>query len=174
MTLSNQKPAMNKALFLDRDGIINVDRGYIYRSEDFEFTEGIFDLCRLAKDKGYIIVVVTNQSGIERGFFSTQDYESLTAHMLKEFERNGVTIDDVFVCPFLEHADRKPAPGMLIKARRKHDIDMSASLMVGDKPSDIEAARAAGVGKLALLSHKPSSDSSVLIVRNLKEVEVLL
>lgn len=165
---------MTKALFLDRDGIINVDRGYVYRAEDFEFTEGIFDLCRLAKDRGYIIVVVTNQSGIERGYFSTQDYETLTAHMLREFARNNVTIDDVFFCPFLEHADRKPAPGMFIKARIRHDIDMAASLMVGDKPSDAAAARAAGVGKLVLLGRKPSGDDSVLFVSNLKEVEDLL
>lgn len=166
---------MRKALFLDRDGIINVDCGYVCRAEDFEFTDGIFELCRTAKSRGYIIVVVTNQSGIERGFFSTQDFEKLTCHMLKEFARNGVVIDDVFFCPFLEHSDRKPNPGMFIKARRKHDIDMPRSLMLGDKPSDAAAARAAGVGKAVLLGqHGLSQDKAVLSVTNLKEVEELL
>lgn len=143
---------MNKALFLDRDGTINVDSGYVYRIEDFQFLDGIFELCRLAQAKGYLLIVITNQSGIERGYYSEADFQLLNSHMVQEFAKAGIKIDDVFFCPSLTGEDRKPEPGMFLKAQLKHDIDMARSASLGDKPRDIEAAQRAGVGVNILFS----------------------
>ena len=137
---------MNKALFLDRDGTINVDTGYVHDPEHFVFIDGIFDFCREAQSKGYLVIVITNQSGIERGFFTDADYERTTQFMIDEFERHGVTITDVLHCPSLSGPDRKPAPGLFLKARDIHNIDMPQSVNVGDKERDMQAGHAAGVG----------------------------
>lgn len=137
---------MNKALFLDRDGTINVDTGYVHKPEHFIFIDGIFDFCREAQSNGYLVIVITSQSGIERGYFTEADYERTTKFMVEEFAHHGVTITDVLHCPSLSGPDRKPAPGLFLKARDKHDIDMSLSVNVGDRERDLEAGRAAGVG----------------------------
>lgn len=136
-----------KALFLDRDGTINVDKHYVYQIKDFEFINGIFELCRKAIQKGYLIIIVTNQSGIARGYYKKEDYEILTNYMLSEFQKENIKITDVFYCPELESQDRKPNPGMFLKAQKKYNIDMSASISLGDKGRDIEAAQNAGVNK---------------------------
>lgn len=138
---------MVKALFLDRDGTINIDYGYVFQPEKFEFINGIFELCRKAQEKGYLIIVITNQSGIARGYFSEQDFTKLNSYMLAEFAKNGINITDVFYCPELSGNDRKPNCGMFIKARDKYGIDMVQSVSVGDKERDIEAAQKAGCGK---------------------------
>lgn len=143
---------MPKALFLDRDGVINYDFGYVYKISDFKFINGIFDLCKAALKNGYQIIVITNQSGIERGYFCTAEFEQVNQYMLDEFLKNGTPVTDVFYCPFLHHQDRKPSPAMFIKARDKYNIDMSASVSIGDKLRDIQAGYAAGVGKNYLFS----------------------
>ena len=137
---------MTKALFLDRDGTINVDYGYVYEPERFVFIDGVFDFCRIAQEKGYLIIVVTNQSGIERGYFTEADFASITKYMVERFAAAGVTITDVFHCPSLEGPDRKPEPGMFLKAKAKYDIDMALSVNIGDRDRDIDAGRCAGVG----------------------------
>ncbi len=137
---------MAKALFLDRDGTINVDHAYVHTKEAFDFIDGVFDFCRRAQQKGYLIIVVTNQSGIARGYYTEDDYQALTGWMIAEFARHGVTITDVFHCPELSGPDRKPAPGMFLKARDKYAIDMASSVSLGDKPRDVEAGERAGVG----------------------------
>lgn len=138
---------MTRALFLDRDGTINVDYGYVFRIRDFDFIPGIFDLCRTAVDRGYKIIVVTNQSGIARGYFDADDYLRLTEYMCDEFAYRGINITDVLHCPELSGPYRKPAPGMFLAAAQKHGIDMPASISVGDSQRDIDAAIAAGVGR---------------------------
>lgn len=138
---------MNKALFLDRDGTINVDYGYVWRIRDFDFIPGIFELCRVAAARGYKIIVITNQSGIARGYFDNDDYLRLTGYMCDEFACRGIEITDVFYCPELAGPNRKPNPGMFLAAAQKHGIDMAASISLGDKPRDLDAARAAGVGR---------------------------
>ena len=143
---------MNKALFLDRDGTINVDYGYVHEPERFVFINGVFDFCLEAQKRGFLIIVLTNQSGIERGYFTEEDYELTTSHMVSEFARHGVTITDILHCPSLTGPDRKPAPGLFLKARDKHDIDMSSSINIGDKDRDIQAGIAAGVGVNILFS----------------------
>ena len=145
------------ALFLDRDGVLNIDHGYIFQAEDFEPIEGIFDALRLAAASGYALVVVTNQSGIGRGYFTQQEYETLEAHIQALFAANGVNLTAAYHCPHPPEAGcdcRKPKPGMILKAAREHDIDLSRSAMIGDKPSDIEAAKAAGIKKAILFDSK--------------------
>lgn len=143
---------MRKALFLDRDGVINVDAGYVHVPQDFVFIDGIFDFCQLAAANGYLIIVVTNQSGIGRGLFTEEEYQQTNTYMIEEFKRRGVEISDVFHCPDLESEDRKPSPGMFFKAKRKWDLDMAGSISVGDRDRDIQAGVLAGVGKNLLFT----------------------
>ena len=152
---------MNKALFLDRDGVINVEREYVHRREDFCFQEGIFELCRAAQDAGYLLIVVTNQAGIGRGYFSEDTFLELTEWMISRFADQAVSVARVYYCPYhpifgigrykVDSPDRKPKPGMLLRARSDFDLDLSSSILVGDTLSDIEAAIAAGVGTQILL-----------------------
>ncbi|MBF0260917.1 MAG: HAD family hydrolase [Magnetococcales bacterium] len=156
-----------RALFLDRDGVINVDHGYVHRVEQFEFIEGIFDLIRAAGRLGYRVVVVTNQSGIARGYYTEHQFHALTDWMRAAFEREGGRIDAVYFSPFhptkgigpyrREDPSRKPGPGMILQAARELDLDLAGSLLVGDRLSDIQAAVAAGVGRALLLVRPPES-----------------
>jgi len=139
--------SVTKALFLDRDGVVNVDTGYVHRVEDFVLVDGVLDFCRTAVAKGYLLIVVTNQSGIARGLFTEDDFADVTAHMRRLFDEAGCPLTDVFHCPDLEGPDRKPAPGMFLKARDKWEIDLAASVSVGDSPRDLAAGEAAGVGR---------------------------
>ncbi len=143
---------MVKALFLDRDGTINIDRGYVHCREDFVFINGVFDFCRNAQDKGYLIIIITNQSGIARGYYTEADYNSLTTWMLEEFSKRNVRITDIFHCPDLSGPNRKPEPGMFLSARDKYGIDMANSIAIGDKHRDVEAGERAGVGKNILFT----------------------
>jgi D-glycero-D-manno-heptose 1,7-bisphosphate phosphatase len=157
-----------KALFLDRDGVINVEKNYVYRIEDFEFLPGIFELCSTARQLGFLLVVITNQAGIGRGYYSETDYQRLTGWMQDEFHAHGIEIDRVYHCPYhptagigeyrQESFDRKPNPGMILKARQELDLNLSQSVLIGDKNSDIEAGRAAGIGYLAKLTHTTQAD----------------
>lgn len=150
----------SKALFLDRDGVINREKHYLYRIQDFEFVDGIFDLCRAAVDHGFALIVVTNQAGIARGYYTETQFLELTDWMKQQFSRRDLPLTDVLYCPHhpryggaqycRECTCRKPQPGMLLKAAQKHQLDLSASLIVGDKASDIAAGRAAGVLSAAL------------------------
>lgn len=150
------------ALFLDRDGIINEEKGYAYRVEDFAFIDGIFDLCRNAMAKGMAIVVVTNQAGIGRGYYTEDQFMSLTGWMCQRFADEGVVIDGVYYCPFHpEHGvgkylcdsyDRKPNPGMILRARDELCLSLENSILIGDKASDMAAARSASVGKAILMA----------------------
>ncbi len=158
-----------KALFLDRDGTINIDDHYVHRKEDFRFLDGIFDLCREAIAHGYLIVVITNQSGIERGYFTDAQFHELTDWMIEAFRREGVEIADVLYCPSLEGEDRKPKPGLFLKAGEKFGIEMGASLSLGDKERDVEAGIAAGVGRNLLLSETPVKTKADAVVRTLRD-----
>ncbi|MBE6418199.1 MAG: HAD family hydrolase [Akkermansiaceae bacterium] len=141
-----------RALFLDRDGTINIDKHYVYRTQDFEWVPGIVELCRAAQSAGYDIVVVTNQSGIERGYFTEADYAAFTRYMCAQFAAQGVQLLDVLHCPYLQHPNRKPAPGLFLLAAERWGIDMAASASLGDKPRDVQAGIAAGVGRNYLLA----------------------
>lgn len=162
------------ALFLDRDGVINVDHGYVCRQESFDFIEGIFELVAAAHQQGYLVVVVTNQAGIGRGYYSEADFHALTDWMRGRFAEHDGYIDAVYFCPFhpehgvgeyrRESNCRKPAPGMLLQAGRELGIDFGRSILVGDKPSDMAAGRAAGVGTLLHFGGDEKGGSAMAIV----------
>jgi len=148
--------ALRKALFLDRDGVINVDHGYVRTPERTEFVEGIFELCRLATRRGYLVIVITNQAGIARGYYSEQDFLEYMEWMRGIFTEHGAQLDAVYYCPhhpvegvgkYLRDCTcRKPAPGMILAAQRDLNLDLARSIFVGDSPSDERAGEAAGVG----------------------------
>jgi D-glycero-D-manno-heptose 1,7-bisphosphate phosphatase len=152
---------LRKAAFLDRDGVINIDHGYTFKPEHFDFIDGVFDACRHLQNLGYLLIVVTNQSGIARGYYTEQDFAVLTSWMKQQFAAHGVKIDGVYYCPHhLEKGQvpynidcdcRKPNPGMLTQAIREFGIDPALSLMVGDKAADMQAAAAAGVAQKILV-----------------------
>ena len=139
-----------KTIFLDRDGVVNKEVGYLYRLSDFEFIDGIFDACLYFQKLGYEIVIVTNQSGIARGYYNENDYLKLTEWMLGQFNDNGINILDTFYCPHGPESTcncRKPKPGMLIEAKDKYNISMKDSWMIGDS----ESANLAGISKTILV-----------------------
>ncbi|WP_233828493.1 D-glycero-alpha-D-manno-heptose-1,7-bisphosphate 7-phosphatase [Paraburkholderia sp. ZP32-5] len=151
-----------KALFLDRDGVVNVDIGYLHTSDECVFNEDIFGLVRTANHAGYVVVLVTNQAGIGRGYFTVDQFHAFTDWMLDEFRCRHARIDRVYYCPHHPEfglgeyrqacACRKPQSGMFEQARVDFDLDMQGSLMVGDKPSDLQAAARAGVAQRFLLA----------------------
>ncbi len=151
-----------RALFLDRDGVINEEVGYLVRSADVRFVPGIFSLCRAAQRLGYMIVVVTNQSGIARGLYTELEFENLMTWMRSEFMNEQVLLNAVYHCPYhpeygvgvyrRDHGDRKPGPGMLLRAARDLGIELGGSVMVGDRCSDVAAANAAGLRNVFLLT----------------------
>lgn len=180
---------MQKSFFLDRDGVINVEKHYLYLSKDFEFVDGIFDLCHAAVQAGYCLIIVTNQSGIARGYYSEQQFHDLMSWVMNEFSKRNLTITDVFYCPHhrdhgkgkyrVECTCRKPQPQMLFDAAKKHDLNLSESIFVGDKLSDILAGKAACVGKTALVGtgHVVSEQAKIsadVFANSLKELKEIL
>ena len=172
------------ALFLDRDGVINVEKSYVHRIEDFEFMEGIFDLCRAAAERNMPVVVVTNQAGIGRGYYSEAQFLTLTAWMQARFEEERAPVAAVYFCPYhpkqgvgtyrKESFDRKPSPGMLLRAGDELRLDLGRSILIGDKASDIAAAKAAGIGLAVLLGADAGNSAPDKMVSSLHEACELL
>jgi D-glycero-D-manno-heptose 1,7-bisphosphate phosphatase len=162
--------ANRMAVFLDRDGVINKENGYVHTIDEFHFFDGVFDACREMSTAGYRLIIITNQAGIARGYYTEDDFHLLTKWMLNEFRKHGIQIDGVYHCPHhpvhgvgdnRRDCDcRKPAPGMMLRAAREHSLDLRHSILVGDKTTDIEAGRAAGIGCCVLLltGHRVSND----------------
>jgi len=143
-----------KVVFLDRDGVINKEVGYLHKIEDFEFIDGVFDACLYFQSLSYQIIIVTNQSGIERGYYSENDFHIVNNWMLEQFKDQEIDILDVFFCPHGPESNcdcRKPKPGMFNQANDKHDINIKNSWMIGDKEADIQAANAAGIQNTILV-----------------------
>lgn len=184
----NHKSLSNKALFLDRDGVINANHGYVSRIEEIDFLPGIFDLTKSAQNKGYQIIIVTNQSGIARHFYSAAQFHFLSRWIQHQFWQRGIKIRKTFHCPHhpsFSHrcSCRKPRIGMITKATRLFDIDLKKSIMIGDSLSDIACARSAGIGKAIYLNPTLNTFSGKLIkpsykpyfqARNLKSITKLL
>ena len=157
---------MVKAVFLDRDGVINLDKAYVHRWDDFEFLPGAVEAMRQLHRAGYILIVVTNQAGIARGYYTERQFEILTEAMIEHLAAAGVVITAVYHCPHHPAGTvpllsvvcdcRKPAPGMLLAAAREHGVDLAQSILVGDKASDLEAARAAGVCTAYMVQPDPA------------------
>ena len=138
--------ALRKALFLDRDGIINEDTAYPHTPDQIRFNEAVFPLCRKAQERGYLLVVITNQAGVAKGKFAETAVQSLHCWMAEEFRRRGIEIAAFYYCPHHPEAPitayrrtcdcRKPGPGMVVRAAKELGIDVRRSLVIGDKPSD--------------------------------------
>lgn len=145
----------NKAVFLDRDGVINVEKNYVHKIEDFEFMDGIFDLLRYFQEKGYLLIIITNQAGIGRGYYTEEQFHILNTWMLKKFEEENIHITKVYYCPHhpkygigdykKDSFDRKPNPGMILRAKSEFNIDLENCILIGDKESDIQAGLNAGI-----------------------------
>lgn len=152
---------VQRGLFLDRDGVVNREIGYLYKPSQVEFTAGIFDLCRYAQSRGYKLIIITNQSGIARQLYSEADFHALMRWMSGEFQREHIHVDGYYFCPHhpefgigpyrMECPDRKPQPGMILHASGDHGIDLRQSILVGDRCSDLQAGAAAGIPNLVLL-----------------------
>jgi D-glycero-D-manno-heptose 1,7-bisphosphate phosphatase len=159
--LDTNSEKLPRALFLDRDGVINEEIGYLFRPEEVRFVPGIVSLCQTARQLGYRIIVVTNQAGIARGYYSEDDFQQLMQWMQMELAREGVGFDAVYHCPFhpehgvgefrREHEDRKPGTGMLRRGAREFGVSLEASVMVGDRCTDVAAANAAGLRQAFLI-----------------------
>jgi D-glycero-D-manno-heptose 1,7-bisphosphate phosphatase len=146
---------LKQAVFLDRDGVINIDKGYVHKKADFDWMEGAIDTIRRFNELGYLVFVVTNQGGIARGLYTEQDVLELHDWLQNELNQQGAHIDQFYYCP--HHIDgvvpehsivcdcRKPEPGMILTAAKEWPVDLGCSVMIGDKPSDMAAAANAGV-----------------------------
>jgi len=141
------------AVFLDRDGTVNVEKNHLYLIEDWQWIPGAQDAIKLLRDSGYLVVIVSNQAGIARGYYASEDVSALHLHVQQELQQLGAGVDAYYWCP--HHPDfgsgcscRKPAPGMLLQAAQDLNIDLAASWMVGDKAIDVQAGLAAGVSSL--------------------------
>lgn len=180
-------PAARPALFLDRDGVINVDHAYVHKREHFDFIDGIFALVHAARARGCRVFVVTNQAGIARGYYGEAEFHALTDWMCARFAAEEAPIDRVYFCP--DHPEhgigaykrdtpmRKPGPGMILQAAREFAVDLRASLLVGDMDTDIAAGQAAGVGRLLQL--RPPGDerpvhAAATRIRRLAEAQAYL
>lgn len=164
---------IQKAVFLDRDGVINREVEYLSKISDFEFIPGVFQACHLFQNNGFKLIVITNQSGIARGYYTIEEFHILDRWMHKRFNEEGILISGTYFCPHHPSLGvetykkkclcRKPNPGMILRAVAEHKLDLSKSLLFGDKLSDIEAGKRAGVSNCALLkSGHIVSDDDIL------------
>ena len=172
-----------RALFLDRDGVVNEEVGYLHRAEEVRFVDGIFSLCRTAVGLGYKLIVVTNQAGIARGYYTEADFVALMEFMRGELREEGIELDAVYYCPFhpehgvgeykREHEDRKPGTGMLRRGVREFGVELSESVLVGDRCSDVAAANAAGLRQAFLIGETEAGvcGGEYVRVERLAEVE---
>ena len=178
----------HKALFLDRDGVINSDSGYVHTIEDFHFIDGIFELCQKAISSGYLIIIVTNQAGIGRGLYTLEDFNILTQWMCQTFLVNNVIITEVYYSPFhptcgigkykKDHETRKPKPGMILNAANKYNLNLKDSVLIGDSLTDIKAGQSAGIEKNIFFNQNNKSSFrkhlNCHFIENLEEAKCLL
>lgn len=158
----------NKAAFFDRDGVINEDHGFVSSWKDFEYKKNIKKYLRIIQDNGYLIFVVTNQSGIARGIYKESEFLSLTSSVEKDLKRSNIFVKETFYCP--HHPDgsikkysincncRKPKPGMILEAKEKYNLNLKDSVLFGDKFSDYDAAKSAGIGNIFIMNSKYTSN----------------
>jgi len=157
---------VQKAVFLDRDGVINIDKAYVFKIEDFEFCEGVFEALRHFQSLDYLLILVTNQSGIGRGYYTEEDFQTLTSWMCQELLHVNIQIDAIFHCPHAPEAHcecRKPKSGMFQEAIKEFEIDVNASWMIGDKKSDMEAALSAGIENTIFLGNALDTGSKYCV-----------
>jgi len=171
---------MNRALFLDRDGVINQEINYAHRPDQIVFVEGIFDLCQAAQQLGYVLIVVTNQAGIGRGYYTEDQFHHLTRWINAQFQDRGIVLHETYFCPDhpdhglgvykKESFDRKPHPGMILRGIEKYALSPAACVMIGDRETDMQAAHAAGIGtKLLLCPERPQQTAADVWITGLHQ-----
>ncbi|RXI30845.1 D-glycero-beta-D-manno-heptose-1,7-bisphosphate 7-phosphatase [Arcobacter defluvii] len=157
-------------MYLDRDGVINHDYGYVREIDKFHFIDGVFDACKHFINLGYEIIIITNQSGIGRGYYTKDDFFKLTQWMVEEFKKHGIDILNVYFCPHSpeENCDcRKPKIGMILQSQKDFEIDLINSWLIGDKITDIETAVNANISNNILISQKKDYPELLNIANNL-------
>ena len=168
---------MNKAFFLDRDGVINIDGNYVCEIDNFQFTKGLYKACKIIQSYGYKIIVITNQSGIGRGFYTKEQFFELNRWMLRSLQEEGIDVTDVYFCPHhptdalspynVDCECRKPKPGMILKAKEEHNIDLRQSVLVGDRLSDIASGKSAGIHSLYIVDKVSKAEVDCFTCSNL-------
>ena len=172
---------LDKVIFLDRDGVVNKETNYLYETTKFEFIDGVFEACSSFKALGYKIIIITNQSGIARGYYSNNDFKKLTEWMLEKFKDNNIDILDVLYCPHSPNSNclcRKPKPGLIFEAYKKFQINIKESWLIGDQETDIETARAAGINNTILVKSGHPVDelnsNASFILKSIKECTLII
>lgn len=182
--MEKQIPKLEKAVFLDRDGVLNLDKGYVFRTEDLEILPDVVTTLTELKKRGFLLIVVTNQSGVARGYYDLSSVHTFHKYLAAEIvAAGGPVIDGFYICP--HHPDgiispfntdcecRKPKPGMLLRAAAEHNIDLNSSWMIGDKDSDAECAEGAGVKSILVHSKNyRRSNSTAVQIKELKQALV--
>jgi len=158
----------NKAVFLDRDGVINIDKGYVFKINDFDFVDKIFKVLNYFKDD-YLLFIITNQSGVARGYYSEKDIKILHQWLTNNLAKKGISIQEIFYCPHHPKFDfecncRKPKPGMIINAKNKYNLDLNNSILIGDKSTDIESGKNAGILNLIKVEKNDLSNALNFII----------
>ena len=173
-----------KAIFLDRDGVINKEVSYLSNPNDFEFIEGSIEALKILKQKGFLIIIITNQAGIARGFFTEETLEAIHSKMIRILKQNNIELDDIYYCPhhpeFNGPCDcRKPNTGMLLKAQLEYNIDLTNSYIVGDTLNDIQTGKAARCKTVLVLTGYGNEEQKNIgtiipdmIFKNLKEFAI--
>lgn len=164
-------------LFFDRDGVVNTPtHGYITHWKDFAFQEGIVDILRLATERGYLKILITNQQGVAKGLMNEADLEEIHRRMQDELAKDDATFDAIYTAIGLagSDGDRKPSPAMICRAAAEHAVDLSRSWMIGDNDTDILAGNAAGVGTIRLTGHKPITEPATHTVDSMDALRRLL
>ena len=159
---------MNKALFLDRDGVIIQDTGFVHELESISFIDGIFDFCIRYQDRGFLIIVITNQSGVGRGYFPLRSVNLINDRIKQVFSEHGIHISRIYVCPHAPNEGcycRKPSPGLFLDAIADYGLDPSACVSIGDQTRDTEAAKKAGVGTIFELGGNVTIPSLLLSLK---------
>ncbi len=172
-----------RALFLDRDGVINCDVGYACRPDQIEFVPGIFEFCQQFQAAGYLLIVVTNQSGIGRGYYTETEFLSLSEWMTAQLKQQHVSLDRIYYCPhhpihakgeYLQKCNcRKPAPGLIIEAINDYNIEPSNSILIGDKETDMQAAESAGIVHRILLGTAGNNSKATIEMAHLRDLQAV-
>ena len=172
---------MQKAIFLDRDGVINKEKNYLYKIDDFEFIDGVFETLQYLQNLGYKLFIITNQSGIGRGYYTKEDFDTLTSWMLQEFKKNNITISQVEFCPHSPKDNctcRKPKIGMIENILKNYNIDLKNSWLIGDKSSDIQCAINAGIQNTVQVqsghSFEKKDSKAIFVLESLKDIKTII
>lgn len=165
---------MKKAIFLDRDGTINKDNGYMYKTEELEILDGVIEGLLYAQNKGYLLIIITNQSGINRGYFSVESMKRFNEELKRKLLQYNIHIDDIYYCPHKPSENcscRKPSPDLVFKAKEKYNIDLEKSFFIGDKDTDTLCAKKCGCKSIRIKGNYENNEIADYTIVNMKEIK---